>query len=62
MRVFIRSINQSNCSISVGLLFLFCSCVFILRSYENWSMYETKRLIVDNVLLSHSLERLTVIM
>jgi len=61
-RVCIRSINQSNRSISVGLLFLFCSRVFILRSHENWSMSETKRLIVDNVLLPHSLERFTVIM
>ena len=32
-----RSINQSNRSISVRLLFLFCSCVFISRSYENRS-------------------------
>ena len=31
----IRSINQSNRSISVRLLFLFCSRVFISRSYEN---------------------------
>ena len=35
MRVCIRSINQSNRSISVRLLFLFCSRVFISRSYEN---------------------------
>ena len=35
--VCIRSINQSNRSISVRLLFLFCSRVFILRSYENRS-------------------------
>ena len=34
-RVCVRSINQSNRSISVRLLFLFCSRVFILRSYEN---------------------------
>ena len=34
-RVCIRSINQSNRSISVLLLFLFCSRVFISRSYEN---------------------------
>ena len=34
-RVCIRSINQSNRSISVPLLFLFCSRVFISRSYEN---------------------------
>ena len=33
--VCIRSINQSNRSISVRLLFLFCSRVFISRSYEN---------------------------
>ena len=36
-RVCIRSINQSNRSISVRLLFLFCSRVFISRSYENRS-------------------------
>ena len=35
--VCIRSINQSNRSISVLLLFLFCSRVFISRSYENRS-------------------------
>ena len=34
-RVCIRSINQSNRSISVRLLFLFCSPVFISRSCEN---------------------------
>ena len=33
--VCIRLTNQSNCSISVHLLFLFCLCVFITRSYEN---------------------------
>ena len=33
-RVCIRSINQSNPSISVRLLFLFCSHIFISRSYE----------------------------
>ena len=37
-RVSIRSINQSNRSISVLLLFLFCSRVFISRSYENRSI------------------------
>ena len=37
-RVCIRSINQSNRSISVRLLFLFCSRVFISRSYENRSI------------------------
>ena len=31
--------NQSNRSISVRLLFLFCSRVFISRSYENRSNY-----------------------
>ena len=36
-RVCIRSINQSNRSISVRLLFLFCSRVFISRSSENRS-------------------------
>ena len=33
-RICIRSINQSNRSIFVHLLFLFCSRVFISRSYE----------------------------
>ena len=37
-RVCIRSINQSNRSISVRLLFLFCSRVFIPRSFENRSI------------------------
>ena len=32
------SINQSNRSISVRVLFLFCSRVFISRSYENRSI------------------------
>ena len=37
-RACIRSINQSNRSISVRLFFLLCSRVFISRSYENrWS-------------------------
>ena len=36
--VCIRSINQSNRSILVRLLFLFCSRVFISRSYENRSI------------------------
>ena len=36
-RVCVRSINQSNRSISVRL-FLFRSCVFISRSYENRSI------------------------
>ena len=36
--VCIRSINQSNRSISVRLLFLFCLRVFISRSYENRSI------------------------
>ena len=37
-RVYIRSINQSNRYISVQLLFLSCSHVFISRSYENRSI------------------------
>ena len=36
--VCIRSINQSNRFISVRLLLLFCSRVFISRSYENCSI------------------------
>ena len=39
--VCIRFIHQSNRSISVRLLFLFCSRVFISRSYENRSMCST---------------------
>ena len=35
MRVCIPSIKESNGSISVRLFFLFCSRVFISRSYEN---------------------------
>ena len=37
-RVCIRSINQSNRSTSVRLLFLFCWRVFISRSYKNRSI------------------------
>ena len=37
-RVCIRSIDQSNRSISVRLSFLFCSRVFFSRSYENRSI------------------------
>ena len=39
-RLSVRSINQSNCSISVRLSFLFCSRAFISRSYENRSKYK----------------------
>ena len=44
-RVCIRSINQSSHSISIRLLFLFCSHVFISRSYENRSskVYQQKQ-------------------
>ena len=44
-RVCIRSINQSNRPISVRLLFLFCSYVFISRSYENRSILLARILI-----------------
>ena len=37
--VCICSTNQSYCSISVLLLFLFCSRVFISRAYENRSIF-----------------------
>ena len=37
-RLSVRSINQSNRSISVRLSFLFCSRAFISRSYENRSI------------------------
>ena len=39
-RLSVRSINQSNRSISVRLLFLFCSRAFISRSYENRSIID----------------------
>ena len=44
-RVCIRSINQSNRYISVRLLFLFCSRVFISRSYENHSIPQMESLL-----------------
>ena len=44
-RVCIRSINQSNRCISVRLLFLFCSRVFISRSYENRSNSVLKQIL-----------------
>ena len=34
----ICTINESNRSISIHLLFLFCSRIFILKSYENHSI------------------------
>ena len=43
VRVCIRSVNQSNRSISVCLSFLFCSRVFISRSYENLSIRKNVR-------------------
>jgi len=46
-RVCMYSLNQSNRFISVRLLFLYRSCVFISRSYENRSMS-----ILENVRLN----------
>ena len=46
-RVCIRSINQSNCFICVRSLFLFCSRVFISRSYENRSIRPWRLFSVD---------------
>ena len=43
--VCIRSINQSNRFISVRLLFLFCSRVFISRSYENRSISNLSKML-----------------
>ena len=40
-RVCICSINQSNRSISIRLLFLYCPRVFISRSYESRSVFES---------------------
>ena len=53
-RVCIRSINQSNRSISVRLLFLFCSRVFISRSYENRSKGWKKIPVQTSVFISES--------
>ena len=39
-RVCIRSTNQSKPSMSVRLLFLFCSRIFISRSYENRTIFK----------------------
>ena len=50
--VCIRFIHQSNRSISVRLLFLFCSRVFISRSYENRSnIFDGKDTSVVHLLL-----------
>ena len=48
-RICIRSINQSNRSISVRLLFLFCSRVFISRSYKNHSILLSNRQSASNL-------------
>ena len=49
-RVCIRSINQSNRSISVRFLFLFCSRVFISRSYKNRSIKRIRDFWANGVL------------
>jgi len=51
MRVCIRSIHRSNCSISVRLLLLFCSRVFTSRSYENRSILSSFGIYRGNVTL-----------
>ena len=69
-RVCIRSINQSNRSISVCLLFVFCSRVFISRSYENRSIVAFRYSLLQSYSLSftvysisfHSLLFFTVIL
>ena len=43
--VCIPSVNQWNCFISVRLLFLFCSRVFISRSYENRSISNLSKML-----------------
>ena len=43
--VFIPSVNQWNGFISVRLLFLFCSRVFISRSYENRSISNLSKML-----------------
>ena len=60
MRVFIRTINQSNRSISVRLLFLFCSRVFISTPYENCSILSSFGIYRGNVTLYVSLKSLNV--
>ena len=52
-RVCIRSINQSNRSISDRLFFLFCSRVFISRSYENRSMPPPPPLKKNTIMHAH---------
>ena len=49
--VCIRFIHQSNRSISVCLLFLFCSRVFISRSYENRSTSSVYELLLNTYYL-----------
>ena len=55
-RLSVRSINQSNRSISVRLSFLFCSRAFISRSYENRSMWHLSDImfVLQNFLLFSS--------
>ena len=54
-RVCVRSINQSNRSISVWFSFLFCSRVFISRSYENLSIRKKFRPLCPEPMLAHPL-------
>ena len=56
-RVCIRSINQSNRSISVRFLFLFSPRVFISRSYENRSIWQQKKA-TESWLLSRKAEQI----
>ena len=49
------SLNQSNRSISVRLSFLFCSRVFISRSYEYRSMSKPPRFTHNPLLATRSL-------
>ena len=56
-RVCVCSINQSNSCITVRLLFLFCSHVFISRSYENRS---NKALRIQSCLMSSSKHRVRI--
>ena len=54
-RLSVRSINQSNRSISVRLSFLFCSRAFISRSYENRSILGCSVLLLTSLLFQLNL-------
>ena len=59
MRVCNHWTNQSNRSMSVRLSFLFCSCVFISRSYENRSIVRTRATFTRHGTIFAQLKNLT---